>query len=144
MIWAMRAWASSSASFGFFCPTSAVCTAVAIVSPEAPKEQRVETFGMTWDDLLAWFKSEREKRLEAVVGGEPYEIFLTEDAWRLADVRCEGADPLPVTRRGKLRRTTRKRWKNGPATANWPIKFLPCTSCNYVKTPRPFTTPKSH
>jgi len=45
--------------------------AVAIVSPEAPKDQRVETFGMTWDDLLAWFKSEREKRLEAIVGGEP-------------------------------------------------------------------------
>jgi hypothetical protein len=45
--------------------------AVAIVSPEAPKDQRVETFGMTWDDLLAWFKSEREKRLEAVMGGEP-------------------------------------------------------------------------
>ncbi len=45
--------------------------AVAIVSPETPKDQRVETFGMTWDDLLAWFKSEREKRLEAVAGGEP-------------------------------------------------------------------------
>jgi hypothetical protein len=45
--------------------------AIAIVSPEAPKDQRVETFGMTWDDLLAWFKSEREKRLEAVMGGEP-------------------------------------------------------------------------
>ena len=45
--------------------------AVAIVSPEAPKDQRVETFGMTWDDLLAWFKSERAKRLEAIVGGEP-------------------------------------------------------------------------
>jgi len=45
--------------------------AVAIVSPEAPKDQRIETFGMTWDDLLAWFKSEREKRLAAVAGGEP-------------------------------------------------------------------------
>jgi hypothetical protein len=45
--------------------------AVAIVSPEAPKDQRIETFGMTWDDLVAWFKSEREKRLEAVANGEP-------------------------------------------------------------------------
>jgi hypothetical protein len=38
----------------------------------------------------------------AVVGGEPYEIFLTEDAWRLAEMRCDGASPLPVTRDGKL------------------------------------------
>lgn len=44
--------------------------AVSIVSPEAPREQRVETFGMTWDDLMAWFKSERTKRLDAVVAGE--------------------------------------------------------------------------
>jgi 5,10-methylenetetrahydromethanopterin reductase len=38
----------------------------------------------------------------AVVGGEPYEIFVTEDAWRLAEVRCDGADALPVTRDGPL------------------------------------------
>ena len=38
----------------------------------------------------------------AVVGGEPYEIFLTEGAWRLAEMRCDGAEPLPVTREGRL------------------------------------------
>jgi hypothetical protein len=38
----------------------------AFVPPEAPKDERVETFGMAWDDLVAWFKSKREKRLEAV------------------------------------------------------------------------------
>ncbi len=64
--------------------------AVAIVSPEAPKDQRVETFGMTWDDLLAWFKSERERRLEAVVGGEP-PLPSAPGAYALAQATAVGA-----------------------------------------------------
>jgi alpha-galactosidase len=39
----------------------------------------------------------------AVVGGEPYEIFLTEAAGlRLAHMRCDGAAPLPAVREGGL------------------------------------------
>jgi len=64
--------------------------AVAIVSPEAPKDQRVETFGMTWDDLLAWFKSERAKRLEAVVGGEP-PLPSAPGAYAIAQATAVGA-----------------------------------------------------
>jgi hypothetical protein len=38
-----------------------------------------------------------------VVGGEPYEIFLTEgDGWRLAGVQCDGAASRPVARHGAL------------------------------------------
>jgi hypothetical protein len=38
-----------------------------------------------------------------VVGGEPYELFLTEGgSWRLAEMQCDGAAALPVTREGRL------------------------------------------
>jgi hypothetical protein len=37
-----------------------------------------------------------------VVGGEPYEIFLTEGSWRLAEMQCDGAAALPVAREGAL------------------------------------------
>jgi hypothetical protein len=34
-----------------------------------------------------------------LVGGDPYDVYLTEPAgWRLAEMRCEGAAPLPVER----------------------------------------------
>lgn len=38
-----------------------------------------------------------------VVGGEPYELHLTEPpAWTLAGVECEGASPLPIRRDASL------------------------------------------
>jgi alpha-galactosidase len=55
----------------------------------------VDLLDVAWKDGVLSGRS-------AVVGGEPYEIFLTEDAWRLAAVRCDGADPLPAKRDGKL------------------------------------------
>jgi alpha-galactosidase len=55
----------------------------------------VDLLDVAWKDGVLSGRS-------AVVAGEPYEIFLTEDAWRLAEMRCDGADPLPVTREGKL------------------------------------------
>jgi hypothetical protein len=42
----------------------------------------------------------------AVVGGEPYEVFLTEDAgWRLATMQCDGSVPLPPVREAGLVRS---------------------------------------
>jgi hypothetical protein len=55
----------------------------------------VDLLDVAWKDGVLSGRS-------AVVGGDAYEIFLTEDAWRLAEVRCEGAEPLPVRREGKL------------------------------------------
>jgi hypothetical protein len=41
-----------------------------------------------------------------VVGGEPYEIFLTEGAgFRLTRMQCDGAGPLPPVREGGLVRS---------------------------------------
>lgn len=41
------------------------------------------------------------------VGGDPYEIYLTEPAgWRLSSVECDGAAPSPIAREGGLARAT--------------------------------------
>jgi alpha-galactosidase len=41
-----------------------------------------------------------------VVGGEPYEVFLTEEGgWRLAEMTCDRAAALPVVREGALVRS---------------------------------------
>jgi hypothetical protein len=56
----------------------------------------VDLMDVAWTDGVLRGRS-------AVVGVEPYEIFLTEDAgWRLAEMRCDGAAPLPAVRRGGL------------------------------------------
>jgi alpha-galactosidase len=56
----------------------------------------VDLLDVAWKDGVLSGRS-------AVVGGEPYELFLTEaGSWRLADVQCDGAAPLPVTRAGRL------------------------------------------
>jgi hypothetical protein len=56
----------------------------------------VDLLDVAWKDGVLSGRS-------AVVGGEPYELFLTEGpSWRLAEVRCDGAAALPVTRAGRL------------------------------------------
>jgi len=52
----------------------------------------VDLLDVSWEhDML--------KGRSAVVGGEPYEIFLTEAAgFRLAEMQCDGAAPLPPVR----------------------------------------------
>ena len=42
-----------------------------------------------------------------VVGGDPYEIYLTEPAgWRLVGVECDGAEPSAIARESGLSRAT--------------------------------------
>jgi len=56
----------------------------------------VDLIDVSWKDGILSGRSQ-------VVGGEPYEIFLTESAtWRLAEMQCEGASPLPIARQGTL------------------------------------------
>jgi alpha-galactosidase len=51
---------------------------------------------------LSWKDGELSGR-SRMVGGEAYEIYLTEgDGWRLAGIECDGAPTLPVVRRGGL------------------------------------------
>jgi hypothetical protein len=52
----------------------------------------VDLLDVSWEDGVLRGRS-------AVVGGEPYEIFLTEDgAFHLAEMQCDGAAPLPPVR----------------------------------------------
>jgi hypothetical protein len=52
----------------------------------------VDLLDVSWEDGVLGGRS-------AVVGGEPYEIFLTEEAdLRLAEMQCDGAPPLPPAR----------------------------------------------
>lgn len=56
----------------------------------------VDLVDVSWADGLLSGRSR-------VVAGEPYEILVTETAgWRLAATECDGATPLPVSRRGAL------------------------------------------
>jgi alpha-galactosidase len=53
----------------------------------------VDLVAVSWKDGVLSGRSR-------VVGGEPYEIFVTEsDGWRLAGVQCDGAAPRPIVRR---------------------------------------------
>jgi len=101
--------------------------AISIVSPEAPKDQRVETFGMTWDDLLAWFKSEREKRLAAVVDGEPA-LPVAPGAYAFAQATAVGATA-----------TANAQSYGGYTSASTPVPALAATSSpsGTVSTPVP-------
>jgi hypothetical protein len=109
--------------------------AIAIVSPEAPKDQRVETFGMTWDDLLAWFKSEREKQLEAVVGGKP-PLPSAPGAYAFAQATAVGATATanaqayssygqPTETTGPITNTTIARPASTPAGTAQPATVAP-------------------
>ena len=109
--------------------------AVAIVSPEAPKDQRVETFGMTWDDLLAWFKSEREKRLAAVAGGEP-PLPSAPGAYAFAQATAVGATATanaqsyasygqPTVTTAPITNTTAARPASTPAATAQPATVVP-------------------
>ena len=56
----------------------------------------VDLLDVSWKDGVLSGRS-------AAVGGEAYEIFLTEGkAWRLAELQCDGAAALPVRREGAL------------------------------------------
>lgn len=56
----------------------------------------VDLVDMAWKDGVLSGRS-------VAVGGEPYEIFLTEgESWRLASLQCDGAPALPVRREGAL------------------------------------------
>ena len=124
--------------------------AVAIVSPEAPKDQRVETFGMTWDDLLAWFKSERAKRLEAVVGGES-PLPSAPGAYAFAQATAVGATATanaqtyssygqPTVTTAPITNTTVARPVNTPVTTTQPATVAP-PAATAVPTKAPVVTP---
>ncbi|HEY3383145.1 MAG TPA: alpha-galactosidase [Vicinamibacterales bacterium] len=56
----------------------------------------VDLLDVSWKDGVLSGRSR-------VVGGESYEIFVTEPSgWRLADIRCDGTAALPVVRLGAL------------------------------------------
>lgn len=41
-----------------------------------------------------------------VLGGDPYEIYLTEpEGWTLAGIQCEAGTPLPAERQGDIVKT---------------------------------------
>jgi alpha-galactosidase len=75
----------------------------------------VDLMDVAWKDGVLSGRS-------AVVGVEPYEIFLTEDAgWRLAQMRCDGAAPLPAVRRGGLVHSGCGRGRSGEIA--WSARF---------------------
>jgi hypothetical protein len=56
----------------------------------------VDLLDVSWKDGVLTGRS-------GVVGGEPYEIFVTEsDGWRLVETECDGAAPRPVARKDGL------------------------------------------
>jgi hypothetical protein len=80
---------------------------VFIIRERLPRPQVVATSrhitGGGVDLLDAVWKDGVLSGSSRVVGGEPYEIFLTEgDGWRLAGVQCDGAAPGPVARKAGL------------------------------------------
>ena len=56
----------------------------------------VELLDLSWQDGVLSGRSR-------LVGGDPYEIYLTEPAgWTIAKMECDGANPLPIERVGGL------------------------------------------
>jgi len=59
----------------------------------------VDLIDVAWSDGLLTGRSR-------VVGGDPYEIFLTEPAgWQLSGMECEGGTPLEAERQGEIVKT---------------------------------------
>ncbi len=119
---------------------------VAIVSPQAAQDGTVETFGMTWDDLLAWFKSEREKRLAAVAGGEePLPVApgaqafaQATAAWAAATAQAQpypGSSSAPVTPAAASTITSTAAVRPTPASP------VPATSATSAPSPLPTKPP---
>jgi hypothetical protein len=59
----------------------------------------VDLIDVAWSDGLL-------TGISRVVGGDPYEIYLTEPAgWQLSGIQCDGGAPLEAERQGEIVKT---------------------------------------
>jgi alpha-galactosidase len=102
--WQKRLYQADAAAFNPGAVPAAFNSQVFVIRRQADRPQLLATSrhitGGGVDLLDVTWRAQELAGRSRVVAGDPYELFVTEPAgWHLADVRCDGAEPIASSRR---------------------------------------------